>query len=202
MTSPSLPISPPFHLLISHSRWGTGTSHASESQPSSNRILQISVKGDEIVYRPPPRAQRTAPVTSENHRRLIDRGMNTDGEADARSITNTFPLKNILQISKRLSITAIGPNEDSNMDITMKSSSKDDVPNAEVGRGGTEKRREVWKISEVGGAVSEADHNDSEEDSYSIDTFTDAKEEEIGDFKRLPGQSPHTLHGTCKLITS
>jgi hypothetical protein len=156
------------------------------------------VKGDVLEYRPP----RIAPVTSENHRILIDRGMNTDRDADARSIMDTAPLKTIPQISKRLSITAIGPNEDTNMDVTMKCSSKDVVPNAEVDLGGTDKRREVWKMSEEGDAVFEADHNNSEEESHSIDTLTDAKEEEIGDFKRLPGQSPHTLHGTCELISS
>jgi hypothetical protein len=114
--------------------------------------------------------------------------MNTDSNSDPRSIMEAVPMNEIPQISKQLSSAARGPGEDINMDVTMGSSSKDEVPNFEDDLGGADRRQEAQRRSEESDEVPEACHSNSEENSDSTDALSEAKEEEIGDFKRLPGQ--------------
>ena len=138
-------------------------------------------------HRPPPMGLFVAPGIRESHRTLVDRGMNTDHDADPRSLIEIEPQVIIIpQISQSLSLTAIVAAEDDSRNI--KCSSEDDVPNIHVDLGGANKRKEAWAISEEGGAASEACQGSSESKG-DPDTLADAREEQIGDFKRLPGKS-------------
>lgn len=145
-----------------------------------------SVIADVTQCHPPP---REAP--SESHRVLLDVGANTYHDADQRSTMEAIPVMNIPQIPKRLSFTMIDAAEDIDRSSQTKSDSEVDVLNVQVDLGGVEMRKQAWTITEEEGAVFEFCQSNSTQDFDPTDTLTDtdAREEQIGDFKRLPGRS-------------